>query len=163
VVRTNSAATTTTVESCWADMVTGRTVKCDWTYSTTNAGQSSPSSAGSVAMVLQAYSFRGAAPVGPAVRRFAGYWSVTFSGTGSGKCDNVLIDSNGSISGSCANLVGGGYSAPWAITGVVDANGSASITAATGATLTGTFATPTNASGTWVNGAANGSWAAVHQ
>ena len=162
-IATGSSATTTWNETTWLDMQTGRTVQSSSTYSTVPNGQSNPSATGTTLFRLVAYSFHGQAPVGSAVRRFSGYWNVIFSGTGQGKCDNLLIDSNGGISGTCQSLTSVGlYSVPFSITGYVDQSGNASVTAATGAVLSGAFTSPTGASGSWTNGSASGTWTGVH-
>lgn len=96
------------------------------------------------------------------MRRFAGYWNVTFAGTTIGDCSNLLIDTNGQISGSCRFLTSeGSYGPPVAAAGSVDANGRATVTATTGASLSGTFTSPATANGTWSNGAAAGTWNAT--
>jgi hypothetical protein len=160
---TSATAVTTTVETCWIDKATGRTVECTSTYSTTPIGQAAPTSKGTTQFRLEGYSFNGQAAVGAAVRRFSGYWNVTFAGTTTGDCSNLLIDINGQISGSCRFLTSVGvYGSPFTVAGSVSASGSATVTATTGAILSGTFASPAIANGTWSNGAASGTWNAMH-
>lgn len=163
LVATSAASTTTTIESCWVDKVTGRTVECTSSYNTVPAGQTAISARGTTLFQLQAYSFRGQAAVGAAVRRFAGYWNVTFAGTSIGDCANLLIDINGQISGSCRTLTSAGVYAPsYAVSGSISASGAATVTATTGASLFGTFTSPEAANGTWTNTGASGTWTATH-
>ena len=160
---TSSTAVTTTVETCWIDRATGRTVECTSSYSTIPVGQTTPTSSGTTQFRLEAYSFNGQAAIGAAVRRFAGYWNVTFAGTGIGDCSNLLIDINGQISGSCRFLTSAGvYGSPFTVTGSVAANGATTLTATTGASMSGTFTSPGAANGAWSNGAASGTWTATH-
>lgn len=163
LVTTSSADVTTTLETCWIDRNSGRTVECTSTYNTVPAGQTTATASGSTSFRLEGYSFRGQAPVGAAVRRFAGYWNVTFAGTSIGDCGNLLIDINGQISGSCRFLTSAGvYGPSFSVTGTVGANGAATVTATTGASMTGTFTSPEGANGTWVNTGASGTWTATH-
>lgn len=163
LVTTATADVTTTLETCWIDRSTGRTVECTTTYSTVPVGQTTATASGSTRLLLEGYSFRGQTSVGAAVRRFAGYWNVTFAGTSIGECANLLIDSNGQISGSCRFLISAGiYGTSFAVTGTVGANGAATFTATTGASMSGTFTSPESANGTWLNTGASGSWTATH-
>lgn len=98
--------------------------------------------------------------VAPELRKFSGYWSVVFAGTTSGDCANLLIDPSGNISASCRLSVSRGIYSEFSVAGVVDASGAATLTATTGATMTGVFATPNSGSGDWTNGAASGTWIA---
>lgn len=160
---TSATAVTTTVETCWIDRTTGRALECTSSYSSIPVGQSTPTSTGTTLFRLEAYSFHGQAAVGAAVRRFAGYWNVNFAGSSIGDCANLLIDINGQISGSCRFLTSAGvYGSPFTVTGSVASNGSTTVTAATGASMSGTFTTPGVANGTWSNGAASGPWNATH-
>ena len=159
----STTSTTTTSETCWIDKATGRTVECTSSYNTVPAGQTTPSASGTTLFQLQAYSFRGQAAVGAAVRRFAGYWNVAFAGTSIGDCTNLLIDINGQISGSCRFLTSAGVYAPsFTVSGSVSATGAATVTATTGASLSGSFASPEAANGTWSNTGASGTWTATH-
>jgi hypothetical protein len=163
LVSTSTTSVTTTLETCWIDRNMGRTVECTSNYSTVPVGQTAPTAAGSTLFRLEGYSFRGQPPVGAAARRFAGYWNVTFTGTTIGDCANLLIDINGQISGTCRFLTSvGTYGPSFAVSGSVGANGAASLSATTGASMSGTFASPENASGTWTNTGASGNWTAVH-
>jgi hypothetical protein len=163
LITTSATATTTTLETCWIDKVTGRTVECTSSYSTTPTGQASATSSGTNHFRLEGYSFKGQTAVGTAVRRFAGYWNVNFTGTSTGDCANLLIDINGQISGSCRFLTSAGvYGTPFNVSGSVAGNGTATVTATTGASLSGTFTSPIDANGSWTNGAATGNWNATH-
>lgn len=160
---TSGASITTTVETCWIDKVTGRAVECSSTYSTLTSGQATPTASGTTLFQLQGYSFKGQAPVGAAVRRFAGYWNVVFTGDSIGDCTNLLIDINGQISGSCRFLTSAGVYAPsFAVSGSVSFSGAATVTATTGASLSGVFFSPESAGGTWTNTGASGRWEATH-
>lgn len=163
LIATSSTSATTTVETCWIDKTTGRTVECTSTYSTIPTGQATVTASGSTLFRLEAYSFNGQAPVGAAVRRFAGYWNVVFGGSSTGDCSNLIVDINGQVSGSCRFLTSVGVYAPsFTASGTVTAAGAANLTATTGATMSGTFTSPGAASGSWTNGSASGTWAATH-
>jgi hypothetical protein len=160
---TTSGAVNTNIETCWIDKFTGRTVECTSSYSYLPLNATTPTSAGTAQLRLVAYSFRGQPPVGPAVRRFAGYWNVVFAGSNAGDCSNLQIDINGLISGSCRFFTSVGvYGSSFAVTGSVASNGSASVIAATGTSLSGTFTTPSKATGTWSSGVDSGTWTATH-
>lgn len=155
--------TATTNETCWIDLRTGRTAKCTSTYLNTPAGKSVAPISGSTLFELLAFKFHGDQAVGPSVSRFVGYWNVQFAGSATGKCDNMQIDANGSISGFCKHLLSTGlYSNQYAVHGTVDSSGGATLTADTGAVLVGIFESPVSASGSWSNGSAIGSWTALH-
>ena len=162
-VQTSSTSTSTTVETCWKDKVTAQIVECASTYSTVPAGQTAATSSGSTLFQLQAYVFGGQAPVGAAIKRFAGYWTVAFAGSSTGDCASLLVDVSGAISGSCRFMTSPGvYGASFTVTGSVNSAGAAAVTATTGATMSGTFASPGNASGAWTSGTAIGTWTAAH-
>ncbi len=160
---TSATGKTTTLETCWIDTVTGRTVECASSYSTVPTGQTAATSTGSSSLQLAAYSANGTTAVGSTERRFAGTWSVTFAGSSGGSCAALLVDTSARISGSCQFLSSTGVATPFTVSGSVAATGSASVTASTGATLVGTFGSPSGATGTWVNGASSGTWSAAHQ
>ena len=154
---------TTTLETCWIDRNTGRTVECTSTYSRVPIGQTTATSSGTTTFRLEGYSFAGQTPIGAAVRRFAGYWNVTFAGTSIGDCSNLLIDINGQISGSCRFLTSAGvYTPTFTVSGSVAASGAATLTATTGASMSGTFTNPGAANGNWLNTGASGTWTATH-
>ena len=154
---------TTTLETCWIDQNTGRAVECTSTYSTVPVGQTAATSSGATTFRLAGYSFAGQTSIGAAVRPFAGYWNVTFAGTSIGDCSNLLVDINGQISGSCRFLTSAGIYAPsFSVSGTVSASGAATVTATTGASMSGTFTTPGAANGTWLNTGASGTWSATH-
>ncbi|MDE2094464.1 MAG: hypothetical protein KGI87_11490, partial [Burkholderiales bacterium] len=163
LVSVQPSGTTTTLETCWIDTVTGRAVECASTYSTTPTGQSAPTSAGSTSFQLAAYAVNGGAAVGPTERRFAGTWSVTFSGSSGGACAALLVDTSGRISGTCQFVASTGTATPFTVSGSVNAAGIASVSTSTGAALTGTFDSPSTATGSWSNGTATGTWSAAHQ
>ena len=96
----------------------------------------------------------------PELRKFSGYWSVVFGGATSGDCASLLIDTNGQISARCRLLMSPGVYGEFTVAGLVNAAGAASLTATTGATMSGVFVTPSSGSGNWTNGTASGTWIA---
>lgn len=151
--------TATSNETCWDDVNTGAIVECEFTSSSTAKGATAPRSSSSGTLRLVAYGRSGQAPVGPAVRRFAGTWRVQFSGDDSGSCSSVRVALDGAISGSCA--FGGTVS--YGVTGQIAENGAVTVNVNNGAQLTGTAGTPLAASGNWTLGNLRGSWTASHQ
>lgn len=101
------------------------------------------------------------ASVEPVARKFAGYWTVTFEGASAGSCANLLIEPSGRISGSCQLLQAASVSGAFTVSGTVNSAGATSLTATTGARMTGTFSTVSGGSGSWANGAATGTWFAT--
>jgi hypothetical protein len=151
--------TNTSIATCWDDVETGAVVECQSTVSSTAKGAAVPRSSSTLVSRLVAYGRSGQAPVGPAVRRFAGTWRVQFSGDDSGSCSSVRVALDGAISGSCAF----GGSVSYGVTGQIADNGDVTVNVDNGAQLTGTAGTPLAASGTWTLGSLRGSWTASHQ
>ena len=151
--------TATSNETCWDDVNTGAIVECVSTSSSTLKGATAPQNSSSSTLRLVAYGRSGQAPVGPAVRRFAGTWTVQFSGDDSGSCTNVRVAVDGGISGTCAF----GGTVPFGVTGQIADNGAVTVNVDNGARLIGTAGTPLAALGTWTLGSARGSWTASHQ
>jgi hypothetical protein len=169
VVSTAAGSVTTTTETCWVDLVTGRAVECSSTWRTVPTGQTTATAAGTRTDRLEAYSIGGKAAVGPAVRRFAGYWQFTFTGGSQGGCDNVQVETSGRITGSCRlRSAAGVYSTPFTVGGSVAADGTLNVTTKDGSTVSGSFSSPIAGSGTWrsvdsTGSTRTGSWTAVHQ
>jgi hypothetical protein len=155
----DSGDTAISNKTCWDDVNTGAIVECESASNTTAKGASAPRSSNTSTLRLVAYGRSGQAPVGPAVRRFAGTWRVQFSGDDSGSCTNVRVALDGTISGTCA--FGGTVS--FGVTGQIADNGAVTVNVNNGAQLTGTAGTPLAASGTWTLGNLRGSWTASHQ
>jgi hypothetical protein len=163
VIDTLTTSVRTIVRTCWIDKATGAFVECTVTFSKTLAGQNTPSEINKTKLILVAYGHGGQVTAGAAVQRFSGYWNVTLSGSSVGDCAKFFVDINGQISGSCQFFTATGASgAPISISGSVAADGSATVTAATGASFSGSFTSPGAASGTWVNGGTLGTWSATH-
>jgi hypothetical protein len=158
----DAGGNTTTNETCWISTATGQPLQCTTTFSTVQPGQSAVVASGSTTSVLDAYSF-GGTTAGAIVKRFSGFWNIQLAGGATGKCDNLFVDVGGGISGSCAFLTSPGVFAPaFSVSGAVSAAGAATLTSATGASLSGTFNTPVSATGTWTNGGTSGAWTATH-
>lgn len=151
-------ATTTSTDVCHTDIIIGRVLRCDSTYTTTLSGQAAPVDSGSERMELVAYSFRGQTPVGAVVRRFAGDWSLAFDAQFGATCPNLRVDGSGAVSGSCEQPGSGSF----AVSGAVDAAGAISLTTSTGAQLSGVLSSPLAGSGTWTKSGVAGAWTASH-
>jgi hypothetical protein len=97
-------------------------------------------------------------PSQPTVNSYQGNWSANFTGSDSGNCANIVIDSAGQVTGSCTSTLLGGAS--FGISGTVTSSGAAQFAAggaATGATFKGTL-TASSGSGTWANTGTSGTW-----
>jgi hypothetical protein len=151
--------TSVTNETCWDDVTSGNVVECQSTSTNTAKGATAPRTSNTAVIRLIAQGRNGQAPQGPAVRRFAGAWTVQFSGDDTGTCSNVRVAADGSLSGACA--FGGMVS--FGVTGRITDSGAVTVNVDNGAQLIGTAGTPLAASGTWTLGNLRGSWTASHQ
>lgn len=170
-------------ETCWVDRSMGRSVECYFDTSYTPTGQTAPTFASTQVFRLVAYSFNGAAAVGPAVRRFAGTWDLSLkraTGSSISAC-TLTVDLAGLVSGSCPGVgVSASASTPPAtlqtlsLTGTVSATGALSLTAPEGLTVSGSLTSPIAGSGNWVSsvylsestasaGVNAGSWTGSHR
>jgi hypothetical protein len=91
------------------------------------------------------------------VRRFAGTWTVQFSGDDSGRCNSVRVALDGAITGSCS------FGRSYPVSGRITDSGGVTVTVSNGAELTGNAGSPISASGSWKLGNASGSWSASHR
>lgn len=155
MVAAASGDTTVRSETCWDDVRTGTVVECSATVTVTAKGATAPKSSESRHLRLVAYGRSGQPAVGPAVRRFAGGWTVKFSGADFGTCDNVRVSFAGAISGVCR--LG---SIPQFVSGNIAGDGSVTAGVSNGAELTGQFSSPMSVTGTWRLGNASGTWTA---
>jgi len=162
-VRTNGTYVSTTLETCWTDMVLGRSVKCNTSYTTVQSTDQSVIGAGSSTSELTAYSAAGAAPVGSTLPRFVGSWRVTFAGAATGYCSNAAVTTAGAITSSCVRTnSSGSVIGNFTVSGSVDVNGVVSATGSDGSSFTGSLTSPTAGAGAWVNGSMSGTWTADH-
>jgi hypothetical protein len=146
-----------TVSTCWEDMGTGVMVECA-RQSTTAANATAPAHISSSSRTeLIAYGRSGQAAVGPVVRRFAGGWTVQFSGDDSGRCDSIRVALDGAITGSC------NFGQSYPVSGRITDSGAVTVTVSNGAELTGNAGSPLSASGSWKLGNASGNWVANHR
>ena len=157
----SSTGKTTYAYTCWRDRDLDRTVLCEIASSFLRTNETTPT--GTYAEVqkligIDVSAFAGSRPI---VERFAGNWSLNWTGTMPGRCWNVVVSVTGRISGSC-EPASPPYST-WTLSGTVDANGNLQANITSGATLSGKFNSPVDASGTWSNsGGASGTWTAGH-
>jgi hypothetical protein len=143
--------------TCWIDVVTGRTVKCDSTY--TYTPQVGSVVTGTDSFTLIGYKASGLSS-SATVARFAGTWSGSYAGSSSGTCSSLVVASNGDITGSCVD----GNVGSFTVTGTVNAAGTVSMTASTGPTFSGTLSTTSTGSGTWIGvPSGGGTWTATHK
>lgn len=158
-VATNATSKATYVSTNWVDMVSGRTIAYDETYTSTNIGATAPSAASTTSSQLVAYSFNGQPPVGATVARFTGYWTFSFSAFGNITCPNFYVDSSGHTTGTCntTDLLNFPYN--FTLTGNIDSVGNFTGSTSGGATLSGKFNTPGTGNGTTNSG---GTWLASH-
>jgi hypothetical protein len=160
-----TSTTTTSTGQGWIDMTTGRLVKAETESKSGPAGSTTITSARYNVFQLEGYAIGGVNPTGNVTQRFAGQWTVAFSGNTTGDCASGLkVAANGAITGTC-RFVQNATLTNFEVSGSVGADGTASFKTTTGAikTITGTFASPTKASGTWTDGSLSGSWSAIHQ
>ena len=162
-VTTTNGYVSTTVETCWTDMVLGRTVKCSTSYSTVQPDLTVVS-AGSSVSELTAYSVAGAAPVGSTLPRFVGSWRVNFAGAATGNCGSVSVTTAGVINTSACVRTNssGSVIGNFTVSGSVDVNGVVTATGSDGSSFAGSLTSPTAGTGTWVNGSMSGTWTASH-
>lgn len=160
---TESASTrVASQQTCWIDTTLGRPAACETHGTATSLTSNTVVSEASNRLELVAYQHRGVTR-GAAVRRFHGGWRLVFGGTHSGDCANLAVDATGVLSGSCRVLLNDGAGETTVtLAGAISAGGAASLNASSGATLTGSFDTPFQGSGTWTNGSASGTWTATH-
>jgi hypothetical protein len=152
----NTALTTTSIQNYWTDRITGRTIKVTSSYTETPTGKIAPSYQENNARELVGYYLKGQKG-GAIVRRFAGNWAMVIEdGQDRFNCP-ISVDSNGQFSGN--NCDG----TPVVINGVVGESGAASGSTGDGASFSGTFTSPSRATGTWKNGSNSGTWTAAHQ
>lgn len=134
--------------TCWYGKFINEQIACDWEY-VNNTGSSYVASFSIVGLSIANYS-----DSKPTVARFAGSWSLEWSGSNSGACD-ITVGSSGSIIGTCPGGV--------AVSGSIDVNGAVTVSTLSGATIGIGNATSTiSANGTWTNASEFGTWKATH-
>lgn len=142
--------------TCWVDVATGRTVKCDYPFTYTPVVGSVVT--GTESIILAGFSASGFAS-SPTVARFAGTWSGSYTGSSSGTCSSLVVSTTGAITGSCVDVNVGAFT----VTGTVNTSGTVSMTASTGPTFTGSLATTSTGSGFWSGmPSGGGTWTATH-
>ncbi|MBI1890295.1 MAG: hypothetical protein HYS18_06610 [Burkholderiales bacterium] len=158
----STPTTYSTVYTCWRDATLGQRIKCQWTYNSTPYGSSTTTQHSASSITLGNYSASGFAGSTNNVIRFAGSWSVSFSGTESGTCSSLTVTTLGNISGTCTGSLSGTVQA----TGTVTSTGSTTVvlgTAGNGATFSGQI-NPYSGSGIWSNtNGGSGTWTATHK
>lgn len=162
--RTYTSATdvSSSVESCWVDVESGRTVECAASYNTMPAGLASSTASEHARYWLVAYGLRGRT-VGAAVRRFSGHWRVQLSPEGAGVCADLLIDAQGRITGEC--VVYRASSRERELTnaqGTVNAVGDVALALNNGTRVSGKLTSPVDGEGAWALEGVSGAWTARH-
>ncbi len=139
------------IETCWVDRQSGRAVECNQQFTSTPVGQSAPSRAETRRFVLDAYSYRGAPAVGPAIRRFVGPWVLKWFDRNT--C-TLTANNAGGLTGSCELIESsqpfsaGGGSYPTLLSGSVQVDGSFSVSSSRGAVVSGQLTSPLSGSAT---------------
>jgi hypothetical protein len=143
--------------TCWADVATGRTVKCDYPFTYTPVVGTVVT--GTESIILAGFRASGISSF-PTVARFAGTWSGSYAGSSSGTCSSLVVSTTGVITGSCVDINVGAFT----VTGTVNVSGTVSMTASTGPTFTGSLSSPSTGSGSWSGvPSGGGTWTATHQ
>lgn len=152
------SGSSTVSEICSVDLVTGVAVQCNSTFRSFASGQTTPATESSSSRSLEAYLIGGQPPVGAALRRFAGFWKITFGGLFSSNCVGFSFAKDGAATGSCfLRYTNGGV---FSVTGSIDAAGQVSLRGSNGELLSGTMTSPLGGAGTWVKGSDTGTWTA---
>ncbi len=103
------------------------------------------------------------APAVAATSPYTGTWTSTYSGSDTGGCPAIVIDSSGNLSGNCTSTGLGGV---FSVSGSVTSSGTASFTASglttSGASFSGSF-TATSGAGSWTGSGISGQWTATKQ
>jgi hypothetical protein len=147
----------TSVGTYWTDGVTGRVVKFVLNVKGNLPGSTVVTSDVTYTTEAIAYSAQGLGATAAPVKRFAGAWTVPFSGTASGTC-SMQVASTGTISGSC-NGTGGSST----VSGTVTDAGLVAVQLTDGSRISGSLTSPGAGTGIWVNGTASGTWNATHR
>lgn len=145
----------------WRDMVTGNVVK---RIGIDTRSQPNISPRFKLTIELAGYRHAASGREKANIERWAGQWSGTYSGGGSGTCA-LQVGETGELKGNCT-AAGGSLGSSVAIAGTVDANGvanfSLSANGVAGPTFSGTFTSPLSVSGIWSSPGATGTWKMTH-
>lgn len=160
-----NAPVTTTQSTCWSDVVTGRSVKCQSTISTA-ATATTPASTRTGTMELSSFIIAGLAGSSASVARFAGSWTGSFNGPDHGTCSNIAIAIDGTLNGTCTGVETGDFS----IAGAVDGQGNVSFARATSlpgdlnGLFSGRLTSPVAGNGGWSGTmGSGGTWTMSHR
>lgn len=143
--------------TCWRHPDVNMLLGCDFTVQDIEAA-SIPTSR--YQQTLVGYAIAEDSASHKVTQRFAGIWSLSFSGTKSGECPIVEVGLDGSFSTSCRNSAGA-----FTLTGSINAQGElAAKTADDVLVYKGTLSTPLLGAGNWVGaGSDAGAWVANHE
>ncbi|NDY90796.1 hypothetical protein [Ideonella livida] len=157
----NSAASTYTQRSatCLRDTVMGIVLSC-----TTREAVTTEVGGPAVVTTLQTDLIGFKVADHPAsvstVARFAGVWSLDYTGSDTGECASLRVDADGLVSATCASDLSGDFT----LAGTVSSNGAFSATTSHGRNFSGTFSSPSTATGNWLGTVgAVGAWSATHR
>jgi hypothetical protein len=153
----NSTTEFNSTGTFWADAVTGRVIK--FVLNTKSNAVGSTVITGDTTLTTEVISYNAGALGASAVsiKRFAGGWTVPFTGSATGSCAMVIAVA-GTITGSCSGS--GGTSTA---SGSVTEAGAISVNLTDGSRITGNLTAPGAGNGTWSNGTATGTWTATHR
>jgi hypothetical protein len=144
---------------CWRSKEINRFIKCTANYTYTPPSASQASTSGSIIEILEGLQVRSSSSNLLVPGRFSGQWDQTWVGSNAGTC-SLTVSTLGLISGTCTPS---GIYGSYALSGTVRADGTVQATISSGAAVFGTYVSPLNASGTWSNSGASGSWVAQHR
>jgi hypothetical protein len=145
----------------WRDMVSGNLLKRNTLTTVTTASDPGRPLRLSDSTELLGYTHAASGRQKANVERYAGGWSGTYVGGGSGSC-TMVISQAGLLNGTC-NVAGTGL---MEIVGTIDAQGLATFhlqaDAVSGPTFTGSFPSPLAVTGVWSSPGFAGTWQMTH-
>lgn len=149
---------TESTQTCWYATANGVALRCILTAAQTPVGASAPTSITTTERVLVGQGGLGKPSVGNQIARFRGPWRMIGSPS---FCAALTIAADGAVTGmSCPGSAGPSFTV---VSGSVDVAGIIAVSLSGGGNLNGALTTPYSANGAWQQGAASGTWTALHQ
>jgi hypothetical protein len=152
-----SLVPTRTDYTCWRDKAKSRVVKCIIGHLTQDTSGNYRLEYSST-LELAGYSLVNAAPKQPQAVPYSGNWTLSYTGTASGSCPGIRVNTAGAVYGDCT--IGGATT----VNGIAKQNGEIEFKVGSNVIFTGRLSSPLEGSGTWTNTAGgNGVWTMSHR